>query len=88
MSYRIQFVCLGNICRSPMAEVIFRELADRAGAGERYAVSSSGIGDWHEGQGADPRTVAALRRAGYDGSAHIAHRVTRQDIAEIGRAHV
>ncbi|MGO1570562.1 MAG: low molecular weight protein-tyrosine-phosphatase [Canibacter sp.] len=73
-------MCLGNICRSPMADVIFRELAERAGLGERFEVTSSGIGDWHEGQGADPRTIAALQRAGYDGSAHVAHQVTPADI--------
>lgn len=76
----IQFVCLGNICRSPMADVIFRALAEKQGYGDRFEVTSSGIGNWHEGDGADPRTVAALARAGYDGSAHVAHQVTPADV--------
>src|SRR5699024_11004585 len=82
VSFHIQFVCLGNICRSPMADVIFRDLAQREGVGENFNVTSTGIGNWHEGHGADPRTVAALERAGYDGSAHMARQVTPQDISE------
>lgn len=70
MPYRICFVCSGNICRSPMGEVILRSLLDEAGLGDQVRVDSAGIGDWHVGQGADPRTVAALKRGGYDGSAH------------------
>ena len=61
--YRICFVCTGNICRSPMAEVVCRaQLAER-GLGERVSVDSAGTGDWHVGQPADPRTVAALSAA-------------------------
>lgn len=79
---RVSFVCLGNICRSPMAEVIFRRLTQEADVKNTYTVTSRGTGDWHEGQPADPRTVAALDRAGYDGASHIAHQVTATDIAE------
>lgn len=69
--YRICFVCTGNICRSPMAEVVCRaQLAER-GLGERVSVDSAGTGDWHVGQPADPRTVAALSAAGYPGD-HVA----------------
>jgi protein-tyrosine phosphatase len=79
---RISFVCSGNICRSPMAEVIFRSLVENTDSEDAYTISSRGIGPWHEGQPADPRTVAALKRAGYDGTSHIAHQVTDTDIAE------
>jgi protein-tyrosine phosphatase len=68
--FRVCFVCSGNICRSPMAEVVFRDLADRAGIGHRIASSSAGTGDWHVGEPADHRTVEALHRRGYDGATH------------------
>jgi protein-tyrosine phosphatase len=67
--YRITFVCTGNICRSPMAEAVFRAHAEEEGLD--VEVDSSGLGPWHVGEAADARTVAALRRAGYR-SAHIA----------------
>jgi protein-tyrosine phosphatase len=72
---RVDFVCTGNICRSPMAEVVLREHAARRGLGERIATGSWGTGDWHIGQGADDRAVAALDRAGFDGSAHRARQI-------------
>lgn len=68
--FRVVFVCTGNICRSPMAEVVFRHLADSAGLGDRVLSTSAGTGDWHVGERADRRTLAALARRGYDGSAH------------------
>ncbi len=66
---RVTLICSGNICRSPMAEIILRHLLDEAGV-DSVDVDSAGIGDWHIGEGADPRTVAVLQRHGYDGSAH------------------
>ncbi|WP_416444298.1 low molecular weight protein-tyrosine-phosphatase [Leucobacter sp. HNU] len=78
---RICFVCTGNICRSPMADVVFRALAERAGAGGRFAVTSRGTGDWHVGQQAAARGRDAMRRAGYDGEAHRAAQLTDADIA-------
>lgn len=69
-AFRICFVCSGNICRSPMAETVLRDLARRAGIGDRLEVTSAGTGDWHVGEQADPRTRAALTAAGYDGDAH------------------
>jgi protein-tyrosine phosphatase len=68
--FRVVFVCTGNICRSPMAEVVFRDLAARAGLADRVASTSAGTADWHVGERADRRTLAALARRGYDGSAH------------------
>jgi protein-tyrosine phosphatase len=69
---RIVFVCTGNICRSPTAEVVMRALVDGAGLAGQVEVSSAGTGDWHAGEGADPRAVAVLRRCGYDPGAHVA----------------
>ncbi|MER5201536.1 low molecular weight protein-tyrosine-phosphatase [Streptomyces sp. NPDC002825] len=71
MTYRVCFVCTGNICRSPMAEHVFRRRVEEAGLGELVVIDSAGTGGWHEGDGADPRTVAVLDENGYT-SAHIA----------------
>ena len=59
----ILFVCLGNICRSPLAWGVFRHQARERGVLDRFDVESCGTGGWHAGNGADPRSVAvALRR--------------------------
>lgn len=68
--FRVIFVCAGNICRSPMAEIVFARLVANAGLSSRVRVESAGTGDWHVGEQADRRTIAALRRHGYDGQAH------------------
>jgi protein-tyrosine phosphatase len=69
-AYRIVFVCLGNICRSPIAEVVMRSLLDEAGLTDEVEVASAGTGDWHVGKRADSRSLEVLSRNGYDGSAH------------------
>ncbi|PJJ03227.1 protein-tyrosine phosphatase [Streptomyces sp. 2333.5] len=63
--FRICFVCTGNICRSPMAESVFRAHLAEDGLDGLVEVDSAGTGGWHEGDGADPRTVAVLRAGGY-----------------------
>jgi protein-tyrosine phosphatase len=68
--YRVCLVCLGNICRSPMAEVVLRAALDAAGASDDVEVDSAGTGDWHIGQSMNRGALAALARRGYDGSAH------------------
>lgn len=68
--YRVCFVCTGNICRSPIGEVVLRSLLSDAGLADRVAVDSAGTGDWHVGQGADRRTLGVLSQSGYDGAAH------------------
>ncbi|KUM86005.1 MULTISPECIES: low molecular weight protein-tyrosine-phosphatase [Streptomyces] len=68
MTYRVCFVCTGNICRSPMAESVFRARLAEAGLEDLVEVDSAGTGGWHEGDGADPRTVAVLEEHGYDGA--------------------
>ncbi|MBQ0827775.1 low molecular weight protein-tyrosine-phosphatase [Streptomyces tagetis] len=68
MTYRVCFVCTGNICRSPMAEAVFRERLRAAGLDDRVHADSAGTDGWHEGEGADPRTVAVLEEHGYDGA--------------------
>ncbi|HWL35655.1 MAG TPA: low molecular weight protein-tyrosine-phosphatase [Frankiaceae bacterium] len=78
---RVCFVCMGNICRSPMAEVVFRALVAEAGLSDAVSTASAGTGGWHAGDGADRRAVSALRARGYDGSAHRARQFTRGDFA-------
>jgi protein-tyrosine phosphatase len=63
--FRVCFVCLGNICRSPMAEAVFRDRVATAGLDGRVEVASAGTGGWHVGEGADRRARAALRERGY-----------------------
>jgi protein-tyrosine phosphatase len=53
---KILFVCLGNICRSPMAEGIFADLVDKAGLSHQFEIDSAGTGDWHLGELADIRS--------------------------------
>jgi low molecular weight protein-tyrosine phosphatase len=84
---RVCMVCTGNICRSPMAEIILRQQLERAGltgaqVGERVVVDSVGMEGYHVGDGADPRTLRALLDAGYDGSAHIARKLEPAVLAE------
>jgi protein-tyrosine phosphatase len=63
--YRVQFVCLGNICRSPMAEAVLRHQAAEAGLGRTLAVDSAGTGGWHVGDPADRRARTVLQDHGY-----------------------
>jgi protein-tyrosine phosphatase len=72
--YRIAFVCLGNICRSPMADVILTQLVDEAGLSSKVEVTSSGTGTWHLGEPMDPRAAAQLLSEGYDASYHRAQK--------------
>ncbi|PWI12435.1 protein tyrosine phosphatase [Streptomyces sp. NWU339] len=65
MTYRVCFVCTGNICRSPMAESVFRARVVEAGLDGTVEVDSAGTHGWHEGDGADPRAVAVLEENGY-----------------------
>lgn len=62
----VLFVCLGNICRSPTAEGVFRHLATEAGRGDVIATDSSGMGGWHIGKPPDERSQAAARRRGIE----------------------
>lgn len=65
-----------------MAEVVFRDLAERQGLGARIVSRSAGTGDWHLGERADHRTLDALSRRGYDGSQHRAKQFTFASFAD------
>ncbi|SRR6266487_4732761 len=73
--YRVCLVCMGNICRSPMAESVVRAEAERAGIGNLVEVDSAGIGDWHAGERMDPRASAELARQGYLCDGHRARQI-------------
>jgi protein-tyrosine phosphatase len=68
--YSVALVCLGNICRSPMADVVLQQRLADAGLDDRVTVASSGTGDWHVGHPMDRRAAATLAAAGYDPTRH------------------
>lgn len=76
--YRIAVVCLGNICRSPIAEKVLAARIRDAGLSRRVVIESAGTGGWHAGQAADRRAEQALHRAGYE-YAHVAKQFTLDD---------
>lgn len=76
MGVSVLFVCLGNICRSPLAEAAFRAEAERVGLD--VEVDSAGTGDWHIGHAPDPRATAVAKRNGVE----ISHLRARQVSAE------
>jgi protein-tyrosine phosphatase len=84
--YRIVFVCTGNICRSPMAEVITRALAsstslsDGSTLADHLDVRSAGTGPWHEGEPMHPLAQTSLARAGYPDDRHVAHQVVSAEL--------
>ena len=62
----ILFVCLGNICRSPLAEGVFRSVLAERGMEDDFVIDSAGMGDWHAGQAPDHRAIAVARTNGLD----------------------
>ena len=76
---KILFVCLGNICRSPTAEIVFREIAAREAPNLRVEIDSAGTAAYHVGSPPDSRTRQAALRRGYDMSALRARVVEPQD---------
>ena len=75
----VLFVCMGNICRSPLAEGIFRKGLAEAGLSKLVAVDSAGTGNWHQGDGPDPRSVETALQHGIDISGQRARQVTPED---------
>jgi protein-tyrosine phosphatase len=79
--YRVSVVCLGNICRSPMAAKVLTADLERAGMGDLVEVDSSGTGDWHVGGDMDPRASSTLRVHGYL-TDHTARQFAPSDLAD------
>ncbi|OUM96672.1 MAG: phosphotyrosine protein phosphatase [Thermobacillus sp. ZCTH02-B1] len=77
---RILFVCLGNICRSPMAEAVMRHLIEREGLGDRVSVDSAGTGSWHIGEPPHAGTRRALARRGISWEGIRARRISADDL--------
>jgi protein-tyrosine phosphatase len=76
---RILFVCLGNICRSPLGEGILRSMADERGLAARIETDSAGTGGWHQGNGPDPRSIAIGLDNGIDISPLKARKIRTTD---------
>lgn len=76
---KVLFVCLGNICRSPTAHVVFESLVQREGLNKQIQVDSAGTGDWHIGHAPDKRASAAAAQRGYDMSALCARQFCAED---------
>jgi protein-tyrosine phosphatase len=81
VKHRLLFVCLGNICRSPMAEGVFRRVIEEEGVADLFEIDSAGLGDWHLGQAPDTRAQSAARRRGMDISGQSARQITHSDYA-------
>jgi protein-tyrosine phosphatase len=78
---RICFVCSGNICRSPTAEVVLRTKLVQAGWADQVVIDSAGTGPWHAGKDMDPRARQALSRHGYQPPLHVAQQFQAADFA-------
>lgn len=65
-SVKVVFICMGNICRSPTAEAVFRRVVELNGLGQTVQIDSAGTHDYHIGEAPDPRTQRAARERGYD----------------------
>jgi protein-tyrosine phosphatase len=76
----VLFVCLGNICRSPLAEAVFRAVVAEEGLEDRFRIDSAGTSGYHEGEPPDRRTTAVAARRGVtvDGASR---QITRADVA-------
>ncbi|HEX8092286.1 low molecular weight protein-tyrosine-phosphatase [Jatrophihabitans sp.] len=78
---RICFVCSGNICRSPTAEVVLRTRLTEAGWADEVVIDSAGTGPWHAGKDMDPRAREALSSHGYHPPPHVARQFLPEDFA-------
>ncbi|QOR67021.1 low molecular weight phosphotyrosine protein phosphatase [Cytobacillus suaedae] len=76
----VLFVCLGNICRSPMAEAIFRDMIKREGLEDKILVDSAGTGDWHIGNPPHEGTRKILLDNKIDFSTIVARQVAKEDV--------
>lgn len=78
----VLFVCLGNICRSPTAEVVFRALVESRGLADSIYIDSAGTSNWHIGERPDPRAVEAASKRGIDLTGLRGRQAISQDFSE------
>lgn len=78
---RVLFICMGNICRSPAAEIVFRKMAVDAGIADRFKIDSAGTIGYHEGNPPDGRMSAHLEKRGYVSEGR-ARRLVKNDLEE------
>jgi len=79
---KVLFVCLGNICRSPLAEVVVAGQAEKRGLNETFHFASAGTGSWHIGNGADHRSAQTASEHGLDLSSHKAQQITAAKVSQ------
>lgn len=79
---KVLFVCLGNICRSPTAEGVFRRALERAGMADEIEIDSCGVGNWHIGKAPDARAQQAALQRGIDISGLRARQLSEQDFTQ------
>ena len=79
---KVLFVCYGNICRSPMAEYVFRDMVERAGLSDRISCASCATSAEHIGDPVDPRTAAVLEKRGICCEEKRVRRLTHADFSE------
>jgi len=77
---RVVFVCLGNICRSPLAEGAFRHHVERAGLSHAFEIDSAGTAGYHAGEPPDPRSVQEAHRQGVDISRQRSRKLVASDL--------
>ena len=77
----VLFVCLGNICRSPLAEGVFRQIIEQQGLSNRISTDSAGTGGWHTGDAPDRRSIAVAAQNGIDLSKLKARQINRRDFS-------
>ena len=85
---RIQFVCLGNICRSPLAKTVFRSKVEQAGLEEHFEIVSSGTSNYHVGDQADRRMRETAKKHGLSLEDHRASQFKREDLEEFDHVFV
>lgn len=80
MKIGVLFVCLGNICRSPMAEAVFRHMVKERGLSDWFVIDSAGLGGWHVGSPPHEGTRKKLRENNIDASGLVARQIRREDL--------
>ncbi|RUT33344.1 low molecular weight phosphotyrosine protein phosphatase [Paenibacillus zeisoli] len=79
---KVLFVCLGNICRSPMAEAMFRHLIKQEGLEKQFQIDSAGTGDWHIGNPPHQGTLDILKKYQVSSDGLFARQITLQDMEQ------